>query len=202
MSRKVGIVVSLALALIFTLLIVSAAGKESRDTVRVARTMAFIPVGEEVTADKLEAVEVPRKLGAGLASPEEARGKFAAVSLVKGQYVPAEALDAAGAPRPGHVEVFVPVDVSSSAMVLPGQAVNVHIVNKDAGQAPVVLENVRVLHVVGRQGESLPQAKEGIVPGGSEPAAVGLEVPGDRAPGLVAAASRKAVYLTRSKSGP
>lgn len=204
MSKKVGIIVSLVLALVFTILIVNTAERDYREssaTMQVARTTVFIPAGEIITAEKLETVEVPQKVGEELLALGDVEGKSAVVSLVKGQYITVDAVENAGGLKSGYVEVFVPVDLSSSAMVLPGYVVNVHIVNKETGQAPAVLENVQVLHVMGSQGQSLPEAGQDLVSTGSEPAAVGLEVPKDRADELVLAASQKVIYLTRAKPG-
>lgn len=201
MTRKVGIAVSLALALLFTVLIVRAAGQAEGQKVKVARAKDFVAAGEVLSPDRLEAVELPRSAAEGAASVEEASGKPVKVSLVKGQIVYREAFDEGAALKPGFVEVFVPVDLASSAMALPGQAVNVYAVAKQQGGAPVLLlEKVRVLHSVASQGEAVGSAKQGVaaaVQMANVPAAVGLEVPADKAAVVAQAAAQKAVYLGR-----
>ncbi|MGB9886816.1 MAG: SAF domain-containing protein [Moorellales bacterium] len=201
MTRKAGIAVSLILALLFTFLIVRAAGQTEEQKVRVARTKDFVAAGEVLTAEKLEAVELPRSAAEGAAAVEEASGKPVKVSLVKGQLVYREALDQGAALRKGYVEVFVPVDLASSAMVLPGQVVNVYAVAKQQGEAPtLLLEKVRVLHSVASQGEAVGSSKQGVaaaVQASNVPAAVGLEIPADRAALVAQAAAQKAVYLAR-----
>lgn len=207
MSRKVGIIVSLVLALVFALLIVNAANRkynEMAQKVQVAQAADYIPAGSEINESSLKAVEVPKYIAGGLATVQEAAGKTAKVSMVKGQYVYKEALDTAGALRPGYVEVFVPVDLSSSAYALAGQTVNVHIVNKDSKTAPLVLENVRVLHCLDNQGGDVGSGGNALTEAAArknEPASVGIEVPKDKAEMVVYAAKENMVYLTRAKGG-
>lgn len=203
MSRKVGIAVSLILALIFTFLIVGASNRkynEATQTVEVAQATGYIPVGTELTSDNIKPVKVVKSAARGLASVKEALGKTAKVAMLKGQYVYRDALDASKAVRPGYVEVFVPVDLSSSAYSLSGQTVNVHIVDKEGKSAPVVLEKVRVLHSLTSQGQNVGEKGSGIAGAqAGEPAAVGLEVPKDKAEMVVRAAAAKEIYLVRSK---
>lgn len=204
MTRKVGIAVSLALALVFTVLIVRAAGQAEEQKVKVARAKDFVAAGEVLTPEKIEAVEVPKSAAEGAATVEEAAGKPVKVSLVKGQLVYRDALDAGAGLQKGYVEVYVPVDLASSALALPGQYVNVYVVAKQQGGAPtLLLERVRVLHAVASQGEAVGSAKQGVaaavqaVQMSNVPAAVGLEVPADRAAQVAQAAAQKAVYLGR-----
>lgn len=201
MTRKVGIAVSLVLALVFTFLIVSAAGKGEEQKVKVARAKDFVAAGEALTPEKIEAAEVPKSAAEGAVSVEEAAGKPVKVSLVKGQLVYRDSLDEGAALRPGYVEVYVPVDLASSAMVLPGQLVNVYAVAKQQGGEPVLLlGRVRVLHAVASQGEAVGSVKQGVVAAAqmtNVPAAVGLEIPLDKAAQLAQLASQKAVYLGR-----
>lgn len=204
MSRKVGLVISLVLALLFTLLIVGVANRkysQATETVEALRAKEFIPAGVEVSEKNVEVVKVFKTAAEGLVSPQEAMGKAAKVSMVKGQYVYREALDVAGQLKPGHVEVLIPVDLSSSASALPGQLVNVHLVSKEGGKAPIVLENIRVTRCLDSQGKEVGSGSAPLdVAGGGGPAAVGLEVPKDKAEAVVAAAAAKQVYLT--KCGP
>lgn len=200
-TRKAGILISLVLALLFTFLIVRAAGQAEEQKVKVAKAKDFVAAGEVLVPDRLEAVEVPKLVAEGAATVEEAAGKPVKVSLVKGQIVYKDALDAGAALQKGYVEVYVPVDLASSALALPGQYVNVYVVAKQQGGAPsLLLERVRVLHAVANQGEAVGSAKQGVaaaVQMGNVPAAVGLEVPADKAVQVAQAASQKAIYLAR-----
>lgn len=204
MSRKLGIIISLVLALIFTLLIVGAANKkyaQATKTVEVVQATQFIPYGEKLTAGNTKTVKVVKSAAKGLAGPEDIKGKTAKVSMIKGQYVYKESLDTAEPLRPGYVEVFIPVDLSSSAYALAGQRVNVHIINKENGTAPAVLKNVRVLHCLDNQGEPVGDGGNVITKAAArknEPASVGLEIPADKAEMVVHAASAKLIYLTRT----
>lgn len=203
MSRKAGIAVSLVLALVFTFLIVGASNRkysEATQTVNVAQATSYIPVGTELTGKNVKSVKVMKSAAKRLASVKEALGKTAKVPMLKGQYIYRDALDTGKAIKPGCVEVFVPVDLSSSASSLSGQTVNVHIVDKEGKSAPVVLENVRVLHSLTSQGQNVGE-KEGGIAGTQtgEPAAVGLEVPKGKAEIIVQAAAAKGIYLVRSE---
>jgi len=201
MTRKVGIAVSLVLAFIFTLMIARGVGQVKEQEVEVARVKEYVAAGEVLAPERLEAVKAPAGLAQGAVPVGEAAGKPVKFSLVKGQLVMREVLDQGEPLKQGFVEVYVPVDLASSALVLPGQYVNVYVVAKQQGAAPVLLlERVRVLHAVASQGEAVGSAKQGVaaaVQGSNVPAAVGLEVPADRAPAVAQAAAQKAVYLGR-----
>ena len=207
MSKKVGIAVSLVLALIFTLLIVNTANRkysEVAQKVQVAQAADYIPAGSEISESNLKSVEVLKSSAEGLATVQEAAGKTAKVSMVKGQYVYKDALDEAKALRPDCVEVFVPVDLSSSAYALAGQTVNVHIVNKDGRSAPLILENVRVLHCLDNQGDNVGSGGNALTEAAArknEPASIGIEVPKDKAEMVVYAAKENLIYLTRTRGG-
>lgn len=209
MSRKtgIGIVVSLVLSLVFTMLIVNAANRKYEQVAEkaaVARTTRFIAAGEEITQDNVTAVEVPKSAGHGLATVEEATGKVARVSMVSGQYVHKEALEVSAGLREGYVEVFVPVDLSSSALAIPGQTVNVHVISKDSQTAPMVVRGVRVLHSVNSRNESVADTGDHnpvtAAAKNSEPAAVGLEIAETQAEQVIYAASQKLVYLSRTRT--
>lgn len=206
MSKKAGIIISLVLALVFTLLIVNSANKkyiQVAGKVKVAQVTEFIPAGTEINDTNVKVMEVMKSAAPGLVDINEAIGKTAKVSMVKDQYVYATALDDAKAVRPGKVEVFIPVDLSSSACAIPGQMVNVYIINKDEKKAPLILENMRVLHCLDNQGDNVGNGGNDISKAAArknEPSSVGLEIPKDMAEMVVFAASSKLVYLTRSGS--
>jgi len=201
LSRKIGIVLSVVLALVFSFLIIHTANnrfEEVTKTIIAARAKQHITAGSEITADMIEEVAVQEAAGKGLISPEEAVGKVARVSMVGGQNIYADALETGKALRTGYVEVFVPVDLASSACAIPGQYVNVHKVNDD-GTAPVILKQVRVLHSLDNQGGGTNDGGGTLkLVDSSKPSAIGLEVPEAEAERIVYAASQKDLYLTRS----
>jgi hypothetical protein len=201
MTRKVGIAVSLVLAFVFTLMIARGVGQVKEQEVEVARVKEYVAAGEVLGPERLEAVKVPAGLAQGAVPVGEAAGRPVKFSLVKGQLVMREVLDQGQPLKQGCVEVYVPVDLASSALVLPGQVVNVYAVAKQQGEAPaLLLEKVRVLHSVAGQGQPVGETKSGVAAAVQEanvPAAVGLEVPADKAAVLAQAAAQKAVYLAR-----
>lgn len=203
MTKKIGIVVSLVLALVFTILIINTANKNYRQVaqkVQVALTQNAVPAGSKITPDDVKAVEVYKSAAQGLAPVEEAVGKAAKVSMIGGQYVYRDALEPGGGLLSGYVEVFVPVELASSALAAPGQAVDVHIVSKEKQSAPALIKGVRVLHAVDSQGNAVG-LKSGSSPmevvQNNGPAAVGLAIPQEQAEAVVLAASQKTIYLTR-----
>ena len=203
MGRKAGIALSLVLAIIFTGLIVTGANKKYdnvTETVEVYQTTRYVPVGEGIDSDNTQKVEIVKTAAKGLATG--VTGKTTKVSLVKGQYIYEDSIDENAKPiRPGYVEVFVPVDLSSSAYALAERTVNVHIIDKENGTAPMILENIRVLHCLDSQGDNITSDGNVLTKAAArknEPASVGLEVPRDKAETIVFAASAKLVYLTRA----
>jgi len=203
-SRKVGLVISLVLSLLFTIIIVTMANRkysEATQPVEALRVKDFVAAGVEIGPENTEVVKVPKPVSEGLAAPEEAIGKTAKVSMVKGQYVYRDALETSVQLAPGHVEVLVPVDLASSAYALPGHKVNVYLVGKEGEAAIEVLSGIRVTRCLDSEGVAVGGCKGGIAsPESNVPAVVGLEVPKDKAPQVVAAASAKRVYL--AKAGP
>ncbi|WP_027365751.1 CpaB family protein [Desulfotruncus alcoholivorax] len=204
MSKKVGIIVSLVLALVFTLLIANTSNKkyvQATQKVEIVQATEFIPIGAELNSSNTKTVEVVKSAAKGLASSKDVAGKTAKIPMVKGQYVYKDALTTGRALRPGYVEVIVPVDLSSSAYAMPGQLVNVHIVDKDNRAAPLVLENIRVFRCLDNQGNDVGSGGNELTKAATrknEPAAVALEVPKDKAAAVVYAASAKMIYLAKS----
>lgn len=209
MSRKAGIIISLFLALLFTMLVTLGANAKYRQMskgVTVVRVTQFIPAGAEIKPEMLEIASVPAQAAEGMATkPEEVAGKVAAVSMLKGQYVWKDAVKEGKGLRDGFVVVYIPVDLSSSAAVLSGEAVDVYAIDKTAGGAPaarLLAQGVRVLHSLNQDGTEIEPGKGGSgvspVPASRAPASVGLEVPKEVAPQVVQYASTKAVYLARS----
>lgn len=203
MSKRTGIIVALVLALIFTMLIVLSANKKYTQiakTVQVAQATHYIPAGSEITAQDVKSAEVVESAANGLATYEDVIGKTAKVSLLKDQFVYQEGLTSAMPLSQGFVGIYVPVELESSALALPGEKVNVHIVNKDTKQAPVVLRNITVLSCMDNQAREVEAGGTSLSDTASQkniPAVVGLMVPEGAAEGIVYAANEKNIYLTK-----
>lgn len=208
MSRKTGIIVSLILAVVFTLGIMFATNQKYADvkrTVDAVKTVQFIPQGSAIKPEQITTVKVPEALAKDMVrTPDEVVGKTARVSLVEGQYIYKNTVE--GTPKnPSMVEVCVPVDLSSSANVTAGDVVDVYMTDKGAEGRPaqLIYQGARVLHSYDQQGKEIsPVEKQNLTEAASPqntrvPAAVGLEVSKEAASALVNACSKKAVYLVK-----
>lgn len=209
MNKKIAILISLLLAVVFTLGILWTANsryKEAAQTTEVVQTTRYIPVGEIIAEQDVKLIEVQEDAAKGMVTSMDAViGKSPAVSLVKGQYIFKDSLSDGVSKEEGMKEVFIPVDISSSAMVMPGERVDIHLVdrnNREAQSAPVLYEKARVLHVKDQQGAEITPGsssiKEATSPRGNVPVTVGVEVPGDIAERLVQYAYNDAVYLVKA----
>lgn len=207
MSKKAGIIVSLILAIVFTLGVTMAGNAKYRQvarTVDVVKAVTFIPAGQEIKQSDVAVVKVPESIAGGLVTdPQEAIGKAAKVSLLKDQFIMKDAVGG-NAAQEGMVEVFIPVDMASSAAVMAGETVSIYQIDKNntsGGTAKLMYEKARVL-------DSLDQNGGQITPGQSDalspvtankvPVSVGIEVPKDIAPQIVQAAANKAIYLVKN----
>lgn len=219
MTRRIGIIISLVLALVFTTVIVTTANRDynrATETVKVARTKAYIPVGQKIRAADLEEVEIVKSAASNLVTVGEAEGRTALVSLVEGQYITKNSLGNEPAPLAGYVEVVIPLDLATSANVRPGERVNIHVTDPEYNQeqqqensasnfkeAPLVLQNIRVLSVLDSRGKEITPDSGGLVEAAAaaansrQIAAVGLEIPEEHAGIIVLAASKQNIYLTR-----
>ena len=209
MNKKSAIILAAILALVFTASIVFTANKELRKvnkTVEVAQTQGYIPVGSVIKESDIKMVPIQQDMSKGLVTDKETVvGKSAAVSLVKGQFIFPGSLEKGAGKKDGFVEVYIPCDMSSSAMALAGEKVDIHVIdknNREATAAPVLFKNARVLHSLDQQGKEITPGSSELsnmaAPGGSAPSAVGVEVPAEIAEQLVQYASQGAVYLVKS----
>lgn len=208
MSRKLVIIVSLVLAVIFTLLIVRSANvkyAELKKTVDVVKVTQFIPAGSEIRTDQVVAVKMPEAVGKEFINDiNQVVGKATKVSLVEGQYITPGVVGEIPR-RPDLVEVHVPVDLSSSAAVFAGDTVDIFAIdrNQQAVKAAELYRGARVLHSYDSNGAELsPVEKKGMgqvagPPGMRVPASVGLEVTKEAAAVIVQAASQKRIYLVK-----
>ncbi|NSW82731.1 MAG: hypothetical protein HPY90_05560 [Syntrophothermus sp.] len=209
MSRKVGIIVSVVLAVVFTLGIMFAANQKYADvkrTVDAVKVVQFIPQGSEIKPEQVTTVKVPEALAKDLVkNPNDIVGKTAKVSMVEGQYVYLNSAEGK-AKNPNMVEVCVPVDLSSSANVTAGDTVDIYMVDKGAEgrQAVEIYRGARVLHSYDQQGKEISpvqkvEAADAVSPQSMRvPAAVSVEVPKEAAAAIVQAGSKKAVYLVKA----
>ena len=224
MSRKLGIIVSLVLAIVFTGLIVHGgrqAYKEAVKTTDIVVLVRDVPVGAEIKSGDIELKTVPEAVADGwLSSTEEAVGKIAAISLLEGQFLSERALRSGFVKEPGHVGVVIDVSLASSAVVSAGDLVDIHVVRKEEKrdgnwqEAPpqeeekfvtvVLASNVRVLRVLTSEGADIPVVPEGEgaldmgMGGDVRTAAVMLEIPGEKATSIVFYAMEGEIYLVQS----
>lgn len=204
MSKKTGIIISLVLAFVFTVLIVMAANHKYAQVtqkVQVAQATQFIPAGKEITDQDVKQVDVLKTDANGLAQFKDVIGKTTSVSILQGQYVYQNGLSTAKTLKSGYVEIYVPVDPSSSAFAMPGDLVNVHIIDKKNGQSSEVLKNVLVLDCRNSQGDEVTvgnsQDLTKVTAQQNIPTSVGLMVPAGNSDSIIYAASDKDVYLTK-----
>lgn len=207
MSRKVGIIVSLILALIFTVVITGTSNAKYRQasrTVEVVKAADFIPAGGEIKEQSIAKVKVPESIASGLVTDTaEVVGKKARVSILKDQYIWKDAVGEV-ASKEGTVEVFIPVDAASSASVMAGETVSLYQIDKNnnnnPGPAQLLCEKVRVLNSLDQNGNEItPSPTSGISPvtATKTPVTVGVEVQRDLAPKIVQAAANKTIYLVK-----
>lgn len=211
MNRKIVIIVSVLLALVFTFAItrsVNVRYAELRKTVEVAKVTRFIPEGMEIRQDQIESFQVPEVIGKDLIKPSDAIGKAARVSMVEGQYVYPGSVESI-AKKPGMVEIHVPVDLPSSASVIAGDTVDVYAVDKGQNSAKAVelYHGAKVLHVLDQNGSEVgPAENRGLSqvagpPGSRVPASAGLEVNREASAAIAQAGSQKRIYLIKSGRG-
>lgn len=210
MNKKVAIIVSLILTIVFTLGIVWTANKNYKQvsrTVDVVQTTEYVPVGSLITENDIKMVPVQENMAKNMVTDKEVViGKSPVVSLIKGQYIYDTSLSAGIGKQKGFVEVYIKTDVSSSAMATAGELVNIHLVdrsNRDAKIAPEIYKGARVLHSLDQQGSEItPGSKASLSdmqsPDGHVPVAIGIEVPVSLADTIVQYAHNDSVYLVKS----
>ncbi len=168
-------------------------------TAQVLETTRFIPAGAKVTADMVKTVDVPQQMAEYLAT--DAAEQYTKVPVMQNQLLMKDDLNATGR-DPGYAEVYVPVDVPSSACVISGEYVDVY--TKAGNNSPSVLlyQRAKVLNVVD---SSAQETEPGSKPAGVSAAAgsgtavaIGIAIPGNQAIQIVGPASMKQIYLTQS----
>lgn len=203
-NRNTGIVIALVLAVILTLAInISATRKydAATKTKKVIQATQFIPAGEMITSEMVKTVELPVQVAQNLETGDIAAvtGKSAKVSIMNDQYLMVDDVGVQGR-DPGCVEIYMPVNVSSSACVIPGDYVDIY--QKGTQNTPGVLlcAKAKVLDTVDSKAEQIEPGKAaGPASIGSDAAvAVGIEVPSDQAIKVVGPASQNQIYLVKS----
>lgn len=205
MNKKIAIIVSIVLALIFTTLLVRSVNVKYADlkkNVDVVRVESFIPAGSEIRSDQVSLVKTPEVIATNMVQNlDEVIGKTSRVGLVEGQYIYTGTLES-GVIKPNMIEISVPVDISSSDCVVSGDVVDVFLTDKGATvtQAPVIYHGARVLHSYDQNGSEVSPVESDVnqivsAPGSKIPVSVALEVTKEAAPTIVQAASKKCIYL-------
>jgi hypothetical protein len=169
-------------------------------TAKVLQATQFIPAGKKVDLSVVKTVDAPQQMAQGLAG-DDGMGQFTKVPVMQGQLLMEDDLGTSGR-DPGYAEVYVPVDVPSSACVISGDYVDVY--SKAENNIPSVLlyGKAKVLDVVDSNAkETAPGGKSSgvtAVAGSGTAAAIGIEVPNDQAVKIVGPASQKQIYLVKS----
>jgi hypothetical protein len=201
LNRTTGIVIALIVAIVCTLLIYVGANKkytEASRTVKVLQATQFIPAGEKIAPGMLQAVDVPQQMAKDLATGDAA-GQYTRAPVMKDQLLMQDDLGATGR-DPGYVEVYVPVDVPSSALVVSGDYADVYTKAENNSPSMLLYSKAKVLDVVDSNAkETEPGKSSGVaVGGGGTAVAIGIAVPGDQAAKIVGPASQKQIYLVKS----
>ncbi|MCF8010900.1 MAG: hypothetical protein K9L17_08315 [Clostridiales bacterium] len=210
MNKKLGIIIALVLAVVFTAAIVWTTQnqlQEVKKTVKVAKTADFIPINSKILPEDIEMVQIYDEYAGSMVKDKgKITGMCASVSMIEGQYVYEGNLDDALSKKKGYVGVYIPTNMNSSAMVTAGDKVDVHLINQKRGteKSVVVYKKARVLHSLDEKGQEIepgynPNIGEKVAsPGGVEPVTVEVEVPEKLQEKIVQYADNNAVYLTRS----
>jgi len=201
-NRTAGIVIALFLAVVCALLINIGANKRyvnATRTVQVQEATRFIPAGEKISTDMVKTVDVPQQMAEYLATG--AAGQYTKVPVMQNQLLMKDDLNTTGKDT-GYAEVYVPVDVPSSACAISGDYVDVY--TKAGNNSPSVLlyQKAKVLNVVDSSAE---ETEPGSKPAGVTAAAasgtavaIGIEIPSNQAIQIVGPASMKQIYLVQS----
>lgn len=211
MSKKVIVIISIVLAIIFTFAVVRSTNVKYaslKKTVDIVKTTQYIPAGSEIMADQITTIKIPEAVNEQMNFVKNAAdivGKTAKVSLVKGQMVSQDTVDNMPL-RPGMLEVHVPVDISSSAAVIAGDTVDVFATEKN--QQGVSTEKIytaaRVLHSFDQSGKEISPIPIGSMagpPGAQVPVSVALEVSENAVIKIITVAAKKSIYLAKTLPG-
>jgi len=212
-NRRVVIVVSLILALVFTFAVIRSTNVKYaslKKMVDAVKTTQYIPAGSEIRAAQVITVKVPEAVSDQMdfvKNAADVMGKAAKVSLVEGQLIFQNAIDNIPL-RQNMREVHIPVDISSSAAVIAGDTVDVFAVEKS--QLRVNTEKIyaaaKVVHSFDQSGNEISPTSSNVSsmagpPGSRTPVSVALEVSEDAVKTIVTAAANKNIYLVKTLPG-
>lgn len=209
MSKKLGIIISLVATLVFGGLFMLNTQKELRvqtKKVEVYQANKFIPIGTNIAENDVKKIEVPEKMAENLINDYKYfEGKITTQNIGKDQYIFKNSMESGTPIKPGYVEVFIPTDLSKSAMAMPGELVDLYpIGNKSEGQIlPPIYENARVIHSLDQEGKDIDPSsgealKEIAASGDKVPVSIGVELPKDKVSMVVLYASNKNIYLVKN----
>ncbi|MEG6617497.1 SAF domain-containing protein [Peptococcaceae bacterium 1198_IL3148] len=209
MSKKIGIIVSVVLALIFTGTIIFTAQKDLRaetKTVEVYKAVNYIAMGSEVKKDDVKTVEVPEKMIDNLVQDiSYFEGKVTTQNIGPDQFIFENSVAKGLAIRPGYVEIFIPTDLSKSALAIAGEMVDLYPIGDSYEGVPLppVFEGARVLHSLDQEGKDIDPSRaqdlKGIAASGTNiPVSVGVEIPKEKVSQIVMYAGNKNIYLVKS----
>lgn len=203
--KKVFIIIAAILvALVATLLIVyQANGKyaNASKTVTAYEATSYIPLRSTIVSTDVKAVQVPASL-TGLSTA--VNGKTLSTSIMAGDLIYENELTGAPGLPVGMVSVSVPVNQSSSDMVVAGDTVDVYGVQNGSqgGQSVLLVQNVTVIGAYDSQGDPVypGESGEGLLAGAQAskiPSVVEFMVPAGNVQAVVQSA--KNVYIVRVK---
>lgn len=211
MNRKVVIIVSLVLAVIFTFVVVRSANVKYaslKETVEIVKTTQHIPAYSKIRIDQVTTVKLPETItqqGEFVKNIDDIVGKTTKVSLLEDQLVMQDTVSEIPLAQ-GMLEIHVPVDISSSAAVVAGDVVDIFAVDKNQGASAVkIYHAATVIHSYDQGGNEISPVSSkasGVAPPGtSTPVSVGLKVSEESASVVVTAASKKMIYLAKIQPG-
>lgn len=212
MSRKVGIILSLVIALIFTGLINYTSNKKYNEvtkSVTVYRAAKFIPQGTTITDSEIEAdTTYPDKLSDNLVKDKkDIVGKAATVSMLANQLIYKGSTSTGAGKKPGYVEMFLPTDLSTSALAMPGDYVNIIPVSDNGEKVDPLMVNAQVTYSLDQDGNNIDPSEQATLINSAQkgkriPVSVGVLVPADLQAAIAQFAYKKKVYLVKSDYMP
>lgn len=198
MNRKAGIIIALVLTVILVLAINLSANQryaQVTKTVKILKANRFISAGERLDPGDFTEVDVPEMIANDF-RVDSVAGKTVRVPLLANQYLMSDNLDTVR--DSGFTEVYVSVDVASSACAIPGNFVDIYTKSESDVPSELLYKKAKVLSTVDANGEEIEKSKSVAAMVNNAVSAIGLEVPDDLTQAIVSAASQKKIYLVKS----
>ncbi len=204
-----GIIVAIIATLIFGGLFMFYTQRELHSetkTVGAFQAKKFIPMGTPITDKEVEKIEVPVKIAKNLVTDSKYfDGKITTQNIGKEQYIFTNSLATGLVIRPGYGEVYIPTDLSKSAMAIPGELVDLYPIDRSSEgiELPPIFEQARVIHSLDQEGNDIDPGrgealKNMAAKGDKIPVAIGIELPKDKISKVVLYAYNKNIYLVKS----